>query len=118
MPGRNKYVFIRPAQANFDWAVPGLRDAESVGLSVADLLAEVESEWAEQEHMHPVHVPASWRHARRLYQLAMPNSGCWIIAADKEFIAAIGSNLAEQLKDHCIEVVTAAGLSVKTDGSP
>ncbi len=48
----------------------------------------------------------------------MPNSGCWIIAADKEFIAAIGSNLAEQLKDHCIEVVTAAGLSVKTDGSP
>lgn len=99
-------------------AVPGLRDAELVGLSVADLLAEVESEWAEQEHIHPVHVPASWRHARRLYQLAMPNSGCWIIAADKEFIAAIGSNLAEQLKDHGIEVVTAAGLSVKTDGSP
>ncbi len=56
MPDRNKYVFFRPAQANFDWAVPGLRDAESVGPSVADLLAEVESEWAEQEHMHPVHV--------------------------------------------------------------
>jgi len=114
MPDRNKYVFIRPAQANFDWPVPGLRDAESVGPSVADLLAEVESKWAEQEHMFP----ASWRRARRLYQLAMPNSGCWIIAADKEFIAAVGSNLAEQLKDHGMKSSPPQACSVKTHGSP
>ncbi len=89
---------------------PLTADAATVGLSVADFLAEVQGEWAEREYMHLGHVPASWRHARRLYQLAMPSSGCWIIAADKEFIAAIGINLADQLKDHDIEVVTAADL--------
>jgi hypothetical protein len=81
-------------------------DAEALGMSVQEFLSEVDVEWATREHMHSGHVPASWRQSRRLYQLLMPVTGFWIVASDKEFLAAAATNLTEELASFGVAELT------------
>lgn len=76
---------------------PLAKDAAALGMSVAQFVAEVESDWATSGHMPPGHLPRGWRSERLLYELNLPSAGHWVDLATPDSLAAAESALPDQL---------------------
>ncbi|MCW2131349.1 hypothetical protein [Arthrobacter sp. VKM Ac-2550] len=78
---------------------PLQKDADFLGLSLEEYMAELAGEWDGQQNMQPGFLPRHWRDRRLLYRLGLQAPGWWVDVEHPDSIAAISGGIGKQLSD-------------------
>jgi hypothetical protein len=98
----------RPGGCAFDEVLAGFRrrlgerdplvkDADAVGLTVAEFLAAVEEDWRDLGVAYPGVLPAAWRTGRLMFTVTLPERGWWVALDAPESLAAVRAEPGDRL---------------------
>jgi hypothetical protein len=116
VPGRTIYTAERldvafaevlsPFKRHLGEGDPLENDALALGLSTAEFLELVAADWEERSFMGVGAVPASWRHARGIYDVRAASGGWWIDMDHPDTLSRVERATASALIDEGIPELT------------
>jgi hypothetical protein len=74
------------------------KTAAALGISPAELAAEIDDDWSTSNGMNRGWLPAGWREARRVYELTFA-TGSWVDITHSDTLMALSDGMRDELYD-------------------